>query len=45
MDYKNDLLETIIALPDDMFFNTPIHTFIWIITNKKDKKKKQNSIN
>ncbi len=37
---KNDLLETIIALPDDMFFNTPIHTFIWIITNKKDKKRK-----
>ena len=37
---KNDLLETIIALPDDMFFNTPIHTFIWILTNKKETKRK-----
>jgi type I restriction enzyme M protein len=37
---KKDLLETIIALPGDMFFNTPIHTFVWILTNnKKDKRK------
>lgn len=37
---KKDLLETIIALPGDMFFNTPIHTFIWILTNnKKDKRR------
>jgi len=32
---KNDLLETIIALPNDIFFNTGISTYIWIITNRK----------
>lgn len=32
---KNDLLETIIALPNDIFFNTGISTYIWIVTNRK----------
>jgi len=31
----NDLLEAVIALPDQMFYNTPIGTYIWIITNRK----------
>ena len=37
---QNDLLEAIIALPTDMFYNTGIPTFIWIITNNKPAHKK-----
>lgn len=32
---ENDLLEGIIALPTDMFYNTGISTYIWILSNKK----------
>ncbi len=32
---ENDLLETIVQMPDNMFFNTGITTYLWIITNKK----------
>ena len=32
---ENDLLEGIIALPTDMFYNTRISTYIWILSNKK----------
>ncbi|MBU4017335.1 type I restriction-modification system subunit M [Patescibacteria group bacterium] len=32
---KEDWLETIIALPNQLFYNTGIHTYIWIITNRK----------
>ena len=32
---KEDMLETIIGLHHDMFYNTPISTYIWILTNKK----------
>jgi type I restriction enzyme M protein len=35
-----DLLETIVALPTDMFYNTGISTYIWILSNKKDKERK-----
>jgi len=31
----NDLLETIVALPTDLFYNTGISTYVWIIKNKK----------
>lgn len=37
---ENDLLEAIIALPTDMFYNTGISTYIWILTNNKEKKRK-----
>jgi type I restriction enzyme M protein len=37
---ENDLLEGIIALPDQMFYNTEIGTYIWILSNRKDKKSK-----
>ena len=37
---ENDLLECIVQLPDRMFFNTGIVTYIWIITNKKENKRK-----
>ncbi len=32
---ENDWLEAIIALPDQLFYNTGIATYIWILTNKK----------
>jgi len=32
---ENDLLEAIVALPDQMFYNTGISTYIWIVTNRK----------
>ena len=32
---ENDWLECIVQLPDRMFFNTGITTYIWIVTNKK----------
>jgi type I restriction enzyme M protein len=34
------MLEAIIALPEKMFYNTPIATFLWIVTNRKDAKRK-----
>jgi type I restriction enzyme M protein len=32
---ENDLVEAIIALPTDMFFNTGILTYVWIVSNRK----------
>jgi type I restriction enzyme M protein len=32
---ENDLLESIVAMPTDMFFNTGIATYIWILSNQK----------
>lgn len=37
---ENDWLEGIISLPDQLFFNTGISTYIWIVTNKKKPKRK-----
>lgn len=37
---ETDLLETIVALPTDMFYNTGIATYIWILSNKKDASRK-----
>lgn len=37
---ENDWLECIVSLPDQLFFNTGISTYIWIVTNKKSKKRK-----
>lgn len=36
---ENDLVEAIIALPDNMFYNTGIGTFIWILTNRKEDRR------
>lgn len=33
---ENDLLEGIVALPADMFYNTGIATYVWILTNRKN---------
>ena len=35
-----DLLEAIVALPTDMFYNTGIATYVWLLTNKKDAERK-----
>lgn len=32
---ENDLVEAIIALPTDMFFNTGIATYVWVLSNRK----------
>ena len=37
---EQDLLETIIGLPTDMFYNTGISTYIWVLSNHKAKKRK-----
>lgn len=37
---EKDLLETIIALPDQLFYNTGINTYLWFVTNKKSKERK-----
>jgi type I restriction enzyme M protein len=37
---ENDWLECIVSLPDQLFFNTGISTYIWIVTNKKKKERR-----
>lgn len=37
---EHDMLEAIIALPDQLFYNTGISTYIWIVTNRKPKDRK-----
>ena len=37
---ENDWLEGIVAMPDQMFYNTGIGTYVWIISNRKDAKSK-----
>jgi len=37
---ESDLLEAIVALPTDMFYNTGIATYVWILSNKKDAERK-----
>jgi type I restriction enzyme M protein len=37
---ENDLLEAIIALPTDMFYNTGIATYVWIVSNRKPEPRK-----
>ena len=37
---ENDLVEAIIALPGNMFYNTPLGTYIWILSNKKEERRK-----
>lgn len=37
---ENDYLEAIIALPKELFYNTGIGTYIWVLTNRKPAKKK-----
>lgn len=37
---ENDLVEAIIALPENMFYNTGIGTYIWVLSNKKEERRK-----
>ncbi len=37
---ENDLLEAIVALPDQLFYNTGISTYVWILSNKKAGRRK-----
>jgi type I restriction enzyme M protein len=37
---ENDLLEAIIGLPTDMFYNTGISTYVWIVSNRKPSHRK-----
>ncbi len=37
---ENDWLEAIIALPEQMFYNTVIGTYVWIVTNRKEMRRK-----
>lgn len=37
---ENDWLEAIIALPEQMFYNTGIGTYVWIVTNRKEERRR-----
>lgn len=37
---ENDLVEAIVAMPDQLFYNTGISTYVWILTNNKDPLRK-----
>ena len=41
---ENDLLEAIIALPNDIFYNTGIATYIWVLSNKKSGTKREGKV-
>ena len=37
---ENDWLEAVVALPDNLFYNTGIATYFWIVTNRKSKERR-----
>lgn len=37
---ENDLVEAIVALPGQMFYNTGINTYVWVLSNNKEKRRK-----
>jgi type I restriction enzyme M protein len=37
---ESDYLEAIIALPENMFYNTGIATYIWVVTNRKEERRR-----
>jgi len=37
---ENDMLEAIVALPDQLFYNTGISTYIWVLNNRKEAARK-----
>ncbi|MBS1827743.1 MAG: SAM-dependent DNA methyltransferase [Acidobacteria bacterium] len=37
---ENDWLEAIVALPLNMFYNTPIATYVWVLTNRKPERRR-----
>jgi type I restriction enzyme M protein len=38
--FEQDLCEAIIAIPENMFYNTGIGTYLWVLTNKKEDRRK-----
>lgn len=38
--FEKDLCEAIVAIPENMFYNTGIGTYLWVLTNKKEEKRK-----
>ena len=34
--WENDWLEAIVALPEQLFYNTGISTYVWVLTNRKE---------
>jgi type I restriction enzyme M protein len=36
---ENDWIEAIVALPTDLFYNTGIQTYVWLLTNRKDRRR------
>ena len=38
---ENDWLEAIVALPDQLFYNTGISTYVWVLTNRKEPERKE----
>ena len=41
---ESDLLDTIVMLPDQMFYNTGIYTYIWLLNNNKPSHKKNKAL-
>ncbi len=37
---ENDMLEAVVALPDQLFYNTGISTYFWIVTNRKSEQRR-----
>ena len=37
---ENDMLEAVVALPDQLFYNTGISTYFWVVTNRKTPKRR-----
>src|SRR5439155_19200152 len=37
---ENDWLEALVAMPEQLFYNTGITTYVWVLTNRKEKKRK-----
>lgn len=37
---ENDWLDAIVALPDQLFYNTGIYTYVWLVTNRKPKNRR-----
>lgn len=37
---ESDWLESIVAMPESMFYNTGIGTYVWVVTNRKEKRRK-----
>ena len=37
---ENDWLEAVVALPDQLFYNTGISTYVWVLTNRKESRRR-----